>query len=304
VRAAQLSVEGRPQYPAAATNIPSETPSGVAIQSLSSSTQSTAAHAVAPLRDSSEATSNQSGVGSYIRPHKRAKPMQSVSCEQLAKKARASRELNNEDISLTRQLRWATLLGKRPDAKDGDAMSEWLLDIMAVSDLKTPMKSAGTSSLTASSSNSLQDDSASTLESDDSLDRKEDQQQNARAAKKKYKKRKSGIEVQADQTQKKSKKSKCHSKEDGKGFDQQELHRSKKQRVLGREDKSKLKRKRRKSEKKKNKDKKKVSLLGGEEDKAMSAAESDASVHTIIASTEGTQIEAKEVDDGVLATAV
>jgi hypothetical protein len=57
-----------------------------------------------------------------------------------------------DSISLTRQHRWATLLGKRPEASDADCMSAWLLEVMAVSDLKTPLKNAGTSSLTASES--------------------------------------------------------------------------------------------------------------------------------------------------------
>jgi hypothetical protein len=48
-----------------------------------------------------------------------------------------------EDIPLSRQLRWATLLGKRPDADDADGMSAWLLEVMTVSDLKHPLGLGG-----------------------------------------------------------------------------------------------------------------------------------------------------------------
>jgi hypothetical protein len=43
-------------------------------------------------------------------------------------------------ISEDRQQRWATLLGKRPATKDGDSMSAWLMEVLAVSDLETPLK--------------------------------------------------------------------------------------------------------------------------------------------------------------------
>lgn len=44
------------------------------------------------------------------------------------------------DISESRQERWAQLLGKRPATKDGDSMSAWLMEVLAVSDLDTPLK--------------------------------------------------------------------------------------------------------------------------------------------------------------------
>ena len=51
-------------------------------------------------------------------------------------------------ISTDRKERWAALLGKRPATKDGDSMSAWLMEVLAVSDLDTPLKSVdGTVSL-------------------------------------------------------------------------------------------------------------------------------------------------------------
>lgn len=43
-------------------------------------------------------------------------------------------------ISADRKDRWAALLGKRPATKDGDSMSAWLMEVLAVSDLDTPLK--------------------------------------------------------------------------------------------------------------------------------------------------------------------
>jgi len=56
------------------------------------------------------------------------------------------------DIPFARQLRWATLLGKRPNPDDADGMSAWLLEVMAVSDLQTPLGNFASSSLTNSGS--------------------------------------------------------------------------------------------------------------------------------------------------------
>lgn len=39
-----------------------------------------------------------------------------------------------------RKTRWAALLSKRPSTKDGDSMSNWLMEVLAVSDLDTPLK--------------------------------------------------------------------------------------------------------------------------------------------------------------------
>jgi hypothetical protein len=45
-------------------------------------------------------------------------------------------------VSEERQQRWASLLTKRPSTKDSDTMSAWLMEVLAVSDLETPLKLA------------------------------------------------------------------------------------------------------------------------------------------------------------------
>jgi hypothetical protein len=47
---------------------------------------------------------------------------------------------NSGKISAERQARWLSLLAKRPSTKDSDTMSGWLMDVLAVSDLATPLK--------------------------------------------------------------------------------------------------------------------------------------------------------------------
>lgn len=42
-----------------------------------------------------------------------------------------------------REERWLSLLTKRPATKDGEAMSGWLMEVLAVSDLDTPLKQPG-----------------------------------------------------------------------------------------------------------------------------------------------------------------
>ena len=43
-------------------------------------------------------------------------------------------------ISGERKERWVALLAKRPSTKDSDTMSAWLMDVLAVSDLETPLQ--------------------------------------------------------------------------------------------------------------------------------------------------------------------
>lgn len=45
----------------------------------------------------------------------------------------------NPPISAERQARWMSLLAKRPSTKDSDTMSGWLMEVLAVSDLETPI---------------------------------------------------------------------------------------------------------------------------------------------------------------------
>ena len=50
------------------------------------------------------------------------------------------RSEDNPKISPERMERWAALLGRRPATKEGDMMSAWLMEVLAVSDLDTPLK--------------------------------------------------------------------------------------------------------------------------------------------------------------------
>ena len=47
---------------------------------------------------------------------------------------------SGDKISEDRKQRWARLLAKRPATKDGTSMSNWLMEVLAVSDLETPLK--------------------------------------------------------------------------------------------------------------------------------------------------------------------
>jgi hypothetical protein len=42
-------------------------------------------------------------------------------------------------ISIERERQWNGLLGKRPPTKDGEAVSAWLMEVLSVSDLDTPL---------------------------------------------------------------------------------------------------------------------------------------------------------------------
>jgi hypothetical protein len=46
-------------------------------------------------------------------------------------------------ISAERETLWAQLLAKRPPTKDGEAVSAWLMEVLSVSDLDTPLKENG-----------------------------------------------------------------------------------------------------------------------------------------------------------------
>lgn len=76
--------------------------------------------------------------------------------EENAKKPEAAEAPADEEpsskISLDRKERWAALLGKRPATKDGDSMSAWLMEVLAVSDLDTPLKSEDATSTAAMAS--------------------------------------------------------------------------------------------------------------------------------------------------------
>ena len=55
-------------------------------------------------------------------------------------------------ISSERQARWMSLLAKRPSTKDSDTMSGWLMEVLAVSDLETPISNSGNGSTHVQSS--------------------------------------------------------------------------------------------------------------------------------------------------------
>lgn len=64
-------------------------------------------------------------------------------------------------ISVEREKLWAGLLGKRPPTTDGEAVSAWLMEVLSVSDLDTPLKENGSSGvLSAVSSNKSPDAAA------------------------------------------------------------------------------------------------------------------------------------------------
>jgi hypothetical protein len=56
----------------------------------------------------------------------------------------------DDKISEQRQKCWVSLLARRPSTKDGDSMSVWLMEVLAVSDLATPLKSSEEVSATIS----------------------------------------------------------------------------------------------------------------------------------------------------------
>jgi len=68
-------------------------------------------------------------------------------------------------ISEERQARWVALLAKRPSTKDSDTMSAWLMEVLAVSDIETPLKSGGLLAATAADGTSK---SASSLKKKES----------------------------------------------------------------------------------------------------------------------------------------
>ncbi|GAX19978.1 hypothetical protein FisN_1Lh547 [Fistulifera solaris] len=75
-------------------------------------------------------------------------------------------------VSPERKRRWLSLLTKRPFTKDGDSMSNWLMEVLAVSDLETPLKpdslDVGTSNIIKDNEGVRDDDdSASSGNSDD-----------------------------------------------------------------------------------------------------------------------------------------
>ena len=55
----------------------------------------------------------------------------------------AAAQSSPRTISGDRKARWVALLAKRPSTKDSDTMSAWLMEVLAVSDLETPLQMGG-----------------------------------------------------------------------------------------------------------------------------------------------------------------
>jgi hypothetical protein len=74
--------------------------------------------------------------------------------------------LVNLTISAERQARWISLLAKRPSTKDSDTMSGWLMEVLAVSDLETPLPTLNNETVKApeTNENALSDDEKSIVE--------------------------------------------------------------------------------------------------------------------------------------------
>lgn len=55
-------------------------------------------------------------------------------------KAEGKIQPSAKTISGERQARWVALLAKRPSTRDSDTMSAWLMEVLEISDLETPLK--------------------------------------------------------------------------------------------------------------------------------------------------------------------
>jgi hypothetical protein len=64
------------------------------------------------------------------------------------------------NVSPERKRRWLSLLTKRPFTKDGDSMSNWLMEVLAVSDLETPLKQGSEEYFDISKGNVVKDNEA------------------------------------------------------------------------------------------------------------------------------------------------
>lgn len=72
-----------------------------------------------------------------------------------------------EKICAERQDRWISLLAKRPSTKDSDTMSGWLMDVLAVSDLETPLKPSDIAVQSSKSANGTKDPHAEEIKMED-----------------------------------------------------------------------------------------------------------------------------------------
>jgi len=86
----------------------------------------------APSVQQEEETAN------HQKPPAAADSTRSLLCVEIAA---ANMNKESRNIAPERERLWASLLAKRPPTKDGDAVSAWLMEILSVSDLDTPLQS-------------------------------------------------------------------------------------------------------------------------------------------------------------------
>jgi hypothetical protein len=67
------------------------------------------------------------------------KPASALSVSKSSAAAAALAKAENGKIGSERRTRWMELLESRPSTKQGDSMSTWLMEVLAVSDLETPL---------------------------------------------------------------------------------------------------------------------------------------------------------------------
>jgi hypothetical protein len=141
----------------------------------------------APGDDEDEDNNNKRGIPSHIMAQEAADGISSQSADEsgaaaagAAEKAapvnlqqavrssvrafeKVSSTVKNNMIEEERQERWAKLLAKRPSTKDGEAMSAWLMEVLAVSDLEAPL--AGEAAPAAASASNKEEEAKKSTES-------------------------------------------------------------------------------------------------------------------------------------------
>jgi hypothetical protein len=69
-----------------------------------------------------------------------------------------------------REKLWSSLIAKRPPTKDGEAVSAWLMEVLSVSDLDTPLDENGKVSINGSHSETLRENIANSQLEDQATD--------------------------------------------------------------------------------------------------------------------------------------
>lgn len=95
-----------------------------------------------PVRKEDNKDATQRSISSSISSSESSSCHKRDCADTLEARDRLLEDFGTGDISLSiRKGRWATLLDKRPSEDDSDGMSAWLLEVMAVSDSRTPCSS-------------------------------------------------------------------------------------------------------------------------------------------------------------------